>query len=604
MSSRQRLAKDPDYLKLLSSSTLNSIGNYVFGKTLGEGTFGKVKLAKHILTGQDVAVKIVDKIHAPTLVREIATWRHMHHPNIVRLYEVLCSESRIYMVMEHCTGGEAFDYICKHGRLDDQSDDARRIVRQLVQAVGYCHDKNFVHRDLKLENVLLTEDLNVKLIDFGFTRQVNTRKLLDTYCGSVAYAAPEMILGKQYSGPQADVWSLGVILYTLLCGYLPFDDDNEATLRQKILDLEYELPDFLVPETKDLIQQMLKLKGSERISIQGVLAHSWLGNEATASTTIAGGMSQESTSSAASSTTNFAIQTPEELALLRRLTLAGIDVSALMRSVRDNVCDSSSALWYLLLAKQEQSSGTQTVADSSDSQPWQLPAIAIPGYDSSPLNSPLATSPAPEINSGDYLARMRKKTLGELTREEDSGTVSNSSSPAGRRGLIMNAMRGAGGGAGSGGPGRRRLDKAGRAAGEATRPAVVPRNRSSNDGPGEDSLSSSPSRERQSTPPRQGWVETEAETETESKDEPRLPLSVDDQIEVEDFFNLPHPSAPRDMPRPRPHQGLASSRDRHKGATKSPSTWLEEEEEEEGDDIVGRRLGRAEGVAREGRFQM
>ncbi|KAJ3132961.1 hypothetical protein HDU90_006497 [Geranomyces variabilis] len=619
MSSRQRLAKtasDPDYLKLLSSNTLNSIGNYVFGKTLGEGTFGKVKLAKHILTGQDVAVKIVDKIHAPTLVREIETWRHMHHPNIVRLYEVLCSESRIYMVMEHCTGGEAFDYICKHGRLDDQSDDARRIVRQLVQAVGYCHDKNFVHRDLKLENVLLTEDLNVKLIDFGFTRQVNTRKLLDTYCGSVAYAAPEMILGKQYSGPQADVWSLGVILYTLLCGYLPFDDDNEATLRQKILDLDYELPEFLAPETKDLIQQMLQLKGSERVSIAGVLAHSWLGNESVAATTAAGSAtsadSQTPTlpsSSASQSLTNFAIQTPEELALLRRLTLAGIDVSALMRSVRDNVCDSSSALWYLLLSKQEQSGGTQTAADL-DTQPWQLPSFAMPAYDSSPLNSPLATSPAPEVNSGDYLARMRKKTLGELTREEDGSALSNSSSAAGRRGLIMNAMRG--GATAGGGGGRRRMDKAGRAAGEATRPTAVNRDRSSSEGQGGDLLSSSPSREQQPTPPRQGWVETNVETE--SKDKSSLHQSANDLDEEEDVFTMPPPSAPRDMPRPRPrpqpvpvrHQGLASSRDRQKGGTKSPSTWLEEEEEDEdeADGVVRPGLGRAGGAAGEGRFQM
>ncbi|KAI8917657.1 kinase-like domain-containing protein, partial [Powellomyces hirtus] len=251
------------------------IGNYVFGKTLGEGTFGKVKLARHVLTGQEVAVKIVDKMHAPTLVREIETWRHMHHPNIIRLYEILCSESRIYMVMEYCTGGEAFDYICEHGKFDDQSVDAKRVVKQLVEAVGYCHDKDFVHRDLKLENVLLTTDLNVKLIDFGFTRRVNTRNLLDTYCGSVAYAAPEMILGKRYSGPQADVWSLGVILYTLLCGYLPFDDDSEAAIRQKILELDYELPDFLSADTKDLIQEMLKIEGPERIGINDILAHPW-----------------------------------------------------------------------------------------------------------------------------------------------------------------------------------------------------------------------------------------------------------------------------------------------------------------------------------------
>ncbi|KAJ3150047.1 hypothetical protein HDU86_006771 [Geranomyces michiganensis] len=630
MSSRQRVAKtaasDPEYLKLLSSNTVNSIGNYVFGKTLGEGTFGKVKLAKHTLTGQDVAVKIVDKIHAPTLVREIETWRHMHHPNIVRLYEVLCSESRIYMVMEHCTGGEAFDYICTHGRLDDKSEDARRIVRQLVQAVGYCHDKSFVHRDLKLENVLLTEDLNVKLIDFGFTRKVNTRKLLDTYCGSVAYAAPEMILGKQYSGPQADVWSLGVIFYTLLCGYLPFDDDNEATLRQKILDLDYELPEFLAPETRDLIDQMLKLSGSERISIEGVLAHPWFTREG--SCTLAAATSQSAASAdsqyspSLSSITNFAIQKPEELALLRRLSLAGIDVAALMRSVRDHACDSSCALWYLLLAKQERAGATTaTAAADSDAQPWQLPTLALPTAEYSPQNSPLeATSPAPEVNSGDYLAQMRKKTLGEMSsRSEDGGggPVSNSSSSgvAGRRGLIMSAMRGGGGagggGTGAGGGGRRRMDKAGRAAGEATRPAVVNRNRSTGEG---DALSDGVRQQQQQTAPRHGWVEAESRDEREGeadaggKDEISSALTVDDLDLDEESTAVSPPSAPRNIVPQRPRPQSLTPKNRHNTGVKSPSTWLEEEEEEakEGDEdgIVRPPATRASNAAREGRFQM
>ncbi|KAJ3278136.1 hypothetical protein HK104_002612 [Borealophlyctis nickersoniae] len=137
---------ESEFLKILSASSIGAVGNYVFGRTLGEGTFGKVKLGVHKLTGQEVAIKIVDKIHAPSVVREIETWRHLHHPNIAQLYEVLTTESKIYMVMEHCAGGEAFDYVCAHGRLDDRGVDVRRIFRQVIEAVGYCHEKNFVHR--------------------------------------------------------------------------------------------------------------------------------------------------------------------------------------------------------------------------------------------------------------------------------------------------------------------------------------------------------------------------------------------------------------------------------------------------------------------------
>ena len=147
-----------------------------------------------------MAIKIVDKIHAPSVAREvidhpsisrqIETWRHLRHHNIVQLYEVICSESKIFMVTEYCSGGEVFDYIVKNGRLDDTQLDTKKIFWQIVDGIRFCHEKNFVHRDLKLENILLDKDLQVKIIDFGFTRPVDQNKLLDTFCGSIAYAAP------------------------------------------------------------------------------------------------------------------------------------------------------------------------------------------------------------------------------------------------------------------------------------------------------------------------------------------------------------------------------------------------------------------------------
>ncbi|KAJ3020134.1 hypothetical protein HKX48_001240 [Thoreauomyces humboldtii] len=416
---------DNELLSLLSSNTIGSIGNYVFGKTLGEGTFGKVKLARHILTGQEVAVKIVDKIHAPTVVREIETWRHMHHPNITPLYEILLSETRIYMVMEYCTGGEAFDHVCTHGRFEDRGDDARRIFRQLVEAVGYCHDKKFVHRDLKLENVLLTKELNVKLIDFGFTRNITKKNLLDTYCGSVAYAAPEMILNKRYSGPQADVWSLGVILYTFVCGYLPFDDDSEQQVRHKILHLDYSFPSHLAPQTIDLITRMLKTEGDSRLRVADILAHPWFVDDAGIPTVVS----------------HPEIETEKERDLARRLGEAGLDVDAMMRSVRSNTCDQASALWYLLLNKSNAPLSPTSPEDPSDAM-------------------------SPDISSSDYLARMRQKALERPPRATDSASA------PGRRGMVIKAaMRGkngspAGGGAAASpprsplaGPGRRRWDQ-------------------------------------------------------------------------------------------------------------------------------------------------
>ncbi|KAF9117154.1 hypothetical protein BGX27_000003 [Mortierella sp. AM989] len=272
---RAKLAADlNDLFKDLQSSQVKVVGNYHLGQIIGQGTYGKVKLATHVLTGQQVAIKVVAKSHASIITREIYHWRCLSHPNIAHLHEVLTTESKIYLVTEYCPNGELLEALIRDGRCKPSL--AKRWFRQICLAVQYCHLRKIVHRDLKLENILLDSQNNIKLIDFGFTRECESKKLLESYCGSAAYTSPEIIVGKKYSGPEADIWSLGVILYTLLAGYLPFDDDNEAVVQDKIVDLDYEMPvDLICKDAQDLIQGILKEDPKERLSIEQILNHSW-----------------------------------------------------------------------------------------------------------------------------------------------------------------------------------------------------------------------------------------------------------------------------------------------------------------------------------------
>ncbi|XP_039641333.1 MAP/microtubule affinity-regulating kinase 3a [Perca fluviatilis] len=211
------------------------VGNYRLLKTIGKGNFAKVKLARHILTGREVAIKIIDKTQLnpnslQKLFREVRIMKILNHPNIVKLFEVIETERTLYLVMEYASGGEVFDYLVAHGRMKEK--EARAKFRQIVSAVQYCHQKHIVHRDLKAENLLLDADMNIKIADFGFSNEFTMGNKLDTFCGSPPYAAPELFQGKKYDGPEVDVWSLGVILYTLVSGSLPFDGQNLKELRE------------------------------------------------------------------------------------------------------------------------------------------------------------------------------------------------------------------------------------------------------------------------------------------------------------------------------------------------------------------------------------
>ena len=253
--------------------------NYRMGKTLGIGSFGKVKVAEHILTGHKVAIKILNrkKIKAIDMEekvrREIKILRLFMHPHIIRLYEVLEPPHDIYVVMEYVKSGELFDYIVEKGRLGEN--EARHFFQQIVSGVEYCHRNMVVHRDLKPENLLLDSKSNVKIADFGLSNVMRDGHFLKTSCGSPNYAAPEVISGKLYSGPEVDVWSCGVILYALLCGSLPFDDESIPNLFKKIKGGIYNLPSHLSPGARDLIARMLLVDPLKRITISEIRTHPW-----------------------------------------------------------------------------------------------------------------------------------------------------------------------------------------------------------------------------------------------------------------------------------------------------------------------------------------
>uniref|UniRef100_A0A673ZTP0 non-specific serine/threonine protein kinase n=1 Tax=Salmo trutta TaxID=8032 RepID=A0A673ZTP0_SALTR len=261
------------------------IGNYRLLKTIGKGNFAKVKLARHILTGREVAVKIIDKTQLnPTSLQKLTGYAvligYPHSSSIsllfspVKLFEVIETEKTLYLIMEYASGGEVFDYLVAHGRMKEK--EARAKFRQIVSAVQYCHQKRIVHRDLKAENLLLDADMNIKIADFGFSNEFTLGSKLDTFCGSPPYAAPELFQGKKYDGPEVDVWSLGVILYTLVSGSLPFDGQNLKELRERVLRGKYRIPFYMSTDCENLLKKLLVLNPGKRSSLEQIMRDRWM----------------------------------------------------------------------------------------------------------------------------------------------------------------------------------------------------------------------------------------------------------------------------------------------------------------------------------------
>ncbi|KAI1447841.1 kinase-like protein [Annulohypoxylon stygium] len=329
-----------ELLDEFSNKDLKNVGNYTLGKLIGKGSFGKVYLATHKLTnGSKVVLKSANKDDA-NLAREIHHHRQFVHPHIARLYEIIVTETLVWLVLEYCPGDELYNYLLKHGRLPIEK--VQRIFTQLVGAVSYVHQQSCVHRDLKLENILLDKHENVKLVDFGFTREYEGKaNYLQTFCGTICYSAPEMLKGEKYAGEKIDVWSLGVILYALLCGELPFDDDDDNITRTMILTNEPKYPDHLPSDAVALIKLLLSKRPLLRPTLPEILSHSFLSEHAP----------QQQAILKLHQPPPFATHLEKDC--LQRMRSAGVDIDAVIESVLAQKCDALAGWWTLLLEKEE-----------------------------------------------------------------------------------------------------------------------------------------------------------------------------------------------------------------------------------------------------------
>ena len=257
--------------------TITSIGNYEIKQTIGKGTFSKVKLGINKLTNEKVAIKIlekskiIEKEDLERIYREMKIIKQLNHKNIIKVNEIFENNEYYFIIMEYCERGELFDYIVEKERLNEE--ESSFFFYQIINGIEYIHSKGIVHRDLKPENILLKENKIIKIIDFGLSNYFNGKKLLLTPCGSPCYASPEMVSGNKYNGFNIDIWAIGIILFAMLCGYLPFEDNDNNILFHKILDCNLEFPYFLSDASIDILNKILEVDPNKRIKIHEIKKH-------------------------------------------------------------------------------------------------------------------------------------------------------------------------------------------------------------------------------------------------------------------------------------------------------------------------------------------
>ncbi|KAJ2077932.1 hypothetical protein H4R24_004818 [Coemansia sp. RSA 988] len=274
-------AVDTNIQEQLSWQT-NNMGSFKIKRKLGSGTYGSVFKAKHISTKRSVALKFVKynragtksaRRHNERIEREIKLQSLLHHPNIARLYDVIQLPDQAGMVLEYVKGCDLLDYVNSYGRL--REDEACRVFRQIVSAVDYMHRNCIVHRDLKLGNIMLDRSGQVRIIDFGFADTFEWGKQHNTFCGSPSYASPEIVCSVKYTGPEIDIWSMGIVLYYMLTGLLPFDGKTRDSVYAKIVRGVFPMPTFVSSEAQNLLLQMLAVNPNVRISMASIIEHPW-----------------------------------------------------------------------------------------------------------------------------------------------------------------------------------------------------------------------------------------------------------------------------------------------------------------------------------------
>ncbi|XP_044769249.1 serine/threonine-protein kinase SIK1 isoform X1 [Neomonachus schauinslandi] len=351
------------------------VGFYDVERTLGKGNFAVVKLARHRVTKTQVAIKIIDKTRLDSsnlekIYREVQIMKLLNHPHIIKLYQVMETKDMLYIVTEFAKNGEMFDYLTSNGHLSEH--EARRKFWQILSAVDYCHNHHIVHRDLKTENLLLDGSMDIKLADFGFGNFYKAGEPLSTWCGSPPYAAPEVFEGKEYEGPQLDIWSLGVVLYVLVCGSLPFDGPNLPALRQRVLEGRFRIPFFMSQDCETLIRRMLVVDPTKRITIAQIRQHRWMQAEPSVPRQACPAFS------ALSYNSNLGHYDEQVLGIMHSL---GIDRQRTVESLQNSSYNHFAAIYYLLVERLKEYRHTQPPARPSPARPQRPRSSDLSGFE-------------------------------------------------------------------------------------------------------------------------------------------------------------------------------------------------------------------------------
>uniref|UniRef100_A0A3Q3QFR4 SNF-related serine/threonine-protein kinase n=1 Tax=Monopterus albus TaxID=43700 RepID=A0A3Q3QFR4_MONAL len=408
-------------------------GLYDLDKTLGRGHFAVVKLARHVFTGEKVAVKVIDKTKLDTvatghLFQEVRCMKLVQHPNIVRLYEVIDTQTKLYLILELGDGGDMFDYIMKHEEgLNEEL--AKKYFAQIVHAISYCHRLHVVHRDLKPENVVFFEKQGlVKLTDFGFSNKFQPGKKLTTSCGSLAYSAPEILLGDEYDAPAVDIWSLGVILFMLVCGQPPFQEANDSETLTMIMDCKYTVPARVSTACKDLIDRMLQRDPKRRASLEEIESHAWL----------QGVDPSPATKYSTPLVSHKNLSEEEHNSIIQRMVLGDIaDREAIVEALETNKYNHITATYYLLaerILREKQEKEVQTRSSSPSNikahfrQSWPTRGDMHQDIEDSLAASSISHAGGPQSparSAENLLNGHRSKGMMELSRREEM-TVTDS----------------------------------------------------------------------------------------------------------------------------------------------------------------------------------